>query len=143
MGQCAEREGAGGRREGSGESARERSGGRRRRVEDVKQRNEFGMLPEGRAGGEAAAEEERRRAWWHLVVVRTEMAENGGERVIRVCVGWLPVGCRVFLFLYFLKKIYRNIFLVLGFTVLYPYRPAGGGRGPTARLRGGRTPAGR
>ena len=93
MGQCAEREGAGGRREGSGERARERSGGRRRRVEDVKQRNEFGMLPEGRAGGEAAAEEERRRAWWHLVVVRTEMAENGGERVIRVSVGWLPVGC--------------------------------------------------
>ena len=31
-----------------------------------------------------------------------------------------------FLFLYFSKKNYRNIFLVLGFTVLYPYRPAGG-----------------
>ena len=93
MGQCAEREGVGGGREGSGERVRERSGGSRRRVEDVKQSSEFGMLLEGRAGGEAAAEEERRRAWWHLVVVRTEMAENGGERVIRVSVGWLPVGC--------------------------------------------------
>ena len=43
-----------------------------------------------------------------------------------------------FLFLYFSKKNYRNIFLVLGFTVLYPCRPAGGGRGPTARQVGGR-----
>ena len=32
-----------------------------------------------------------------------------------------------FLFLHFSKKkIYKNIFLDLGFTVLYPYRPAGG-----------------
>ena len=30
-----------------------------------------------------------------------------------------------FLFLYFSKKNYRNIFLVLDFTVLYPYRPVG------------------
>ena len=46
-----------------------------------------------------------------------------------------------FIFAFFKKKIYRNIFLVLGFTVLYPYRPAGrrgGGRGPTARQGGGR-----
>ena len=34
-----------------------------------------------------------------------------------------------FLFLYFSKKIYRNIFLVLDFIVLYPYRPAGGRQG--------------
>ena len=34
-----------------------------------------------------------------------------------------------FLFLYFSKKIYRNIFLVLDFTVLYPYCPAGGRQG--------------
>ena len=34
-----------------------------------------------------------------------------------------------FLFLYFLKTFfYKNIFLVSHFTVLYPYRPAGGGR---------------
>ena len=31
-----------------------------------------------------------------------------------------------FIFVFFKKKIYRNIFLDLGFTVLYPYRPAGG-----------------
>ena len=43
-----------------------------------------------------------------------------------------------FIFAFFKKKIYRNIFLVSGFTVLYPYRPAGGGRGPTARQGGGR-----
>ena len=35
-----------------------------------------------------------------------------------------------FLFLYFLKTFfYRNIFLVSYFTVLYPYRPAGGRQG--------------
>ena len=33
-----------------------------------------------------------------------------------------------FLFLYFYKKNYRNIFLILDFTILYPYRPVGGGR---------------
>ena len=39
-----------------------------------------------------------------------------------------------FLFLYFLKTFfYRNIFSVSHFTVLYPYRPAGGGRGPAVR----------
>ena len=31
-----------------------------------------------------------------------------------------------FIFVFFKKKNYRNIFLVLGFTVLYTYRPAGG-----------------
>ena len=36
-------------------------------------------------------------------------------------------GGRVFfIFVFFLKKIYKNIFLVLGFTVLYPCRPVGG-----------------
>ena len=34
-------------------------------------------------------------------------------------------GGRLFYFCIFQKKIYRNIFLDLGFTVLYPYRPAG------------------
>ena len=43
-----------------------------------------------------------------------------------------------FIFVFFKKKNYKNIFLVSGFTVLYPYRPAGGGRGPTARQGGGR-----
>ena len=42
-----------------------------------------------------------------------------------------------FVFVFF-KKNYRNIFLHSGFTVLYPCRPAGGGRGPTARQVGGR-----
>ena len=39
-----------------------------------------------------------------------------------------PLVARFFYFCIFLKKIYRNIFLDLDFTVLYPYRPAGGGR---------------
>jgi len=34
-----------------------------------------------------------------------------------------------FIFAFFKEKIYRNIFLALGFTVLYPYRPAGGRQG--------------
>ena len=56
-----------------------------------------------------------------------------------VRVGSNKVGsCAFFIFAFFKKKIYRNIFLDLGFTVLYPYRPAGGGRGPTARQVGGR-----
>ena len=42
-----------------------------------------------------------------------------------------------FLFLHF-KKNYRNIFWFSKFTVLYPYHPVGGGRGPTARQGGGR-----
>ena len=37
-----------------------------------------------------------------------------------------------FIFAFFKKKNYRNIFLVLDFTVLYPYRQ-GGGRGATTR----------
>ena len=45
--------------------------------------------------------------------------------------------CVFFIFVFF-KKNYRNIFLVLGFTVLYPYRPVGGRQGPTARQGGGR-----
>jgi len=36
---------------------------------------------------------------------------------------------RLFYFYIFQKKNYRNIFLVLDFTVLYPYRPAGGTAG--------------
>ena len=43
------------------------------------------------------------------------------------------------LFFIFFKKNYRNIFLILYFTVLYPYRPAGGRQ--TARQGGGRPPA--
>ena len=48
-----------------------------------------------------------------------------------------------FIFTFFKKKIYRNIFLVLDFTVLYPYRPATGAcrgpwREPAAPLPGGR-----
>ena len=44
-----------------------------------------------------------------------------------------------FLFLYFSKIFfYRNIFLISQFTVLYPYRPEGGGRGPAAWQEGGR-----
>ena len=35
---------------------------------------------------------------------------------------------RLFYFCIFQKTNYRNIFLVLDFTVLYSYRPAGGGR---------------
>ena len=50
-----------------------------------------------------------------------------------------PPACVSFLFLYFfLKKNYRNIFLVLGFTVLYPYRPAGGRQGAYRPAGGGR-----
>jgi len=33
-----------------------------------------------------------------------------------------------FIFIFFKKTFYRNIFLVLDFTVLYPYRPTEGGR---------------
>jgi len=36
---------------------------------------------------------------------------------------------RLFYFYIFQKKFYRNIFLILYFTVLYPYRPAGGRQG--------------
>ena len=35
---------------------------------------------------------------------------------------------RLFYFYIFLKLFYRNIFSISQFTVLYPYRPAGGGR---------------
>ena len=38
----------------------------------------------------------------------------------------------------FKNVFYRNIFSVSHFTVLYPYRPAGGGRGPTTRQEGRR-----
>jgi len=44
---------------------------------------------------------------------------------------------RFFIFVFFKKKIYKNIFLVLGFTVLYSYRPAGGRQG-AYRPAGGR-----
>ena len=33
-----------------------------------------------------------------------------------------------FIFIFFKNIFYRNIFFVSEFTVLYPYRPAGGGR---------------
>jgi len=33
-----------------------------------------------------------------------------------------------FIFIFFKNVFYRNIFLVSHFTVLYPYRPVGGGR---------------
>jgi hypothetical protein len=49
----------------------------------------------------------------------------------------LAATCVFFYFCILQKKIYRNIFLISGFTVLYPYRPAGGGRGPTVRQGGG------
>ena len=52
-------------------------------------------------------------------------------------------GLEAFFIFIFLKIVfYRNIFSVSQFTGLYPYRPSGGGRGPTACLRGGRPPAG-
>ena len=38
-----------------------------------------------------------------------------------------------FIFIFFKNVFYINIILVSHFTVLYPYRPAGGGKGPTAR----------
>ena len=44
--------------------------------------------------------------------------------------------CVFFIFAFFKKKIYRNIFLGLGFTVLYPYRPAGGAAGGLPLGRG-------
>ena len=44
---------------------------------------------------------------------------------------------RLFYFCIFQKNFYRNIFLDLGFTVLYPYRPAGGQQG-AYRPAGGR-----
>jgi len=43
-----------------------------------------------------------------------------------------------FIFIFFENIFYRNIFSISQFTVLYPYRPAGGGRGPAAQQRGGR-----
>ena len=49
-----------------------------------------------------------------------------------------------FLFLHFSKKKFTEIYFWI--QVLQFYTPAarqGGGRGPTARLRGGRPPAGR
>ena len=52
-------------------------------------------------------------------------------------VGLVGNGRAPFLFLHFSKKNYRNIFLDLGFTDLYPYRPAGGRQG-AYRPAGGR-----
>jgi len=43
-----------------------------------------------------------------------------------------------FIFIFFKKQFYRNIFLVLNFTVLYPYRPAGGRQGAYRPAGGGR-----
>ena len=43
-----------------------------------------------------------------------------------------------FIFIFFENIFYRNIFSILQFTVLYPYRPPGGGRGPADLQEGGR-----
>ena len=43
-----------------------------------------------------------------------------------------------FVFAFFKKKIYRNIFLDSGFIVLYPCRPAGGRQGAYRPAGGGR-----
>jgi len=46
-----------------------------------------------------------------------------------------------FIFIFLENIFYRNIFSISQFTVLYPYRPAGGlppGRGPAARQGGGK-----
>ena len=58
-----------------------------------------------------------------------------------VCQGPCADACRLrrrrlFYFYIFQKKIYKNIFLVLDFTVLYPYRPAGGRQGGLPPGRG-------
>ena len=67
----------------------------------------------------------------------------GGPFIYRQPVHLPWTGWRRFFIFIFLKIIfYRNIFSVSQFTGLYPYCPAGGGRGPTACLRGGRPPAG-
>ena len=47
-------------------------------------------------------------------------------------VSWHKMG-RFFIFIFFIFVFYKNIFSILQFTVLYPYRPPGGGRGPAAR----------
>ena len=41
-----------------------------------------------------------------------------------------------FIFIFFKNIFYRNIFLISQFTVLYPYRPAGGRQGPRRRATG-------
>jgi len=46
----------------------------------------------------------------------------------------------IFIFIFLENIFYRNIFSISQFTVLYLYRPAGGGRGPAARQGGGRLP---
>jgi len=46
--------------------------------------------------------------------------------ILETNVGVLGLHSRVFFIFVFFKKNYKNIFLVLDFTVLYPYRPAGG-----------------
>ena len=45
---------------------------------------------------------------------------------------------RFFYFIFFKNIFYKNIFSISQFTVLYPYRPPGGGRGPAARQEGDR-----
>ena len=44
----------------------------------------------------------------------------------------------VFFIFIFFEKNYRNIFLVLDFTIIYSYRPAGGRQGAYRPARGGR-----
>ena len=58
----------------------------------------------------------RRQAYWAAALPTTVRVAGRGEGVFLI-------------FIYFFKKIYRNIFSVLDFTVLYPYRPAGGRQG--------------
>ena len=48
-----------------------------------------------------------------------------------------------FIFIFFKNIFYTNIFSISQFTVLYSYRPAGGGRGTVARQGGGRGTAAR
>ena len=45
-----------------------------------------------------------------------------------------PMG-RFFIFIFFKIVFYRNIFLVLQFTGLYPYRPAGGRQAPRPNIK--------
>ena len=46
--------------------------------------------------------------------------------------------CVFFIFIFFIFVFYKNIFSILQFTVLYPYRPPGGAAGAAAPQEGGR-----
>ena len=65
--------------------------------------------------------------WTVFVESWRGMGCAGGAKKCQAWSEWLvPVAS--FLFYIFQKKNYRNVFLVSDFTVLYPYRPAGGSR---------------